>query len=89
MASVEMPVETQIALSELVRKTLEKNHIPFGRYEAMARDFARKYWFAVVRNMDWYKEDLIDAFEAYGLPRQVLQEIAKSIEKRYGKEEGG
>jgi len=83
MATVEMPVETQIALNELVRKTLQKHNFMLGRYEALARDFARKYWHAVVRKIDWYKEDLIDSFEVYGLPREILQDIAKHIEKRY------
>jgi len=89
MSAVEMTVETQIALNELVRKTLLKHNFMLGRYEALARDFARKYWHAVVRKLDWYKEDLVDSFEAYGLPREILTNLAKEIEKRYGGGEEG
>ncbi len=81
----EIPVETRVALDELVRRILREKLGALGRRYALCRDFAVRYLWAVLNKVDWYKKDLIEAYSLWGVDREVLEIIAKEIEQRYGK----
>jgi hypothetical protein len=83
--SSEIPFETVTALNKLVQETLSKHGKPLGKLLAYTRDFALKYYYAHKNNLDDYKQDLKDAYSEWGVPIEILDEIAEKIEKRYTK----
>jgi hypothetical protein len=83
--SSEIPFETVTALNRLVQETLSKHGKPLGKLLAYTRDFALKYYYAHKNNLDDFKQDLKDSYAEWGVPMEILDEIAEKIEQRYSK----
>jgi hypothetical protein len=83
----EIPVETAMALGKIVREVLDSRGMPRGKMLAFLRDFALKYYYAHKKGLDDYKEDLKEAYASWGVPMDVLDEVAKKIESRYSRRE--
>jgi hypothetical protein len=85
--SNEIPIETVTALNRLVHETLNKHGKSLGKLLAYTRDFALKYYYAHKKGLDDYKQDLKDAYAEWGIPMEILDEVAEKIEKRYTRRE--
>jgi hypothetical protein len=81
----EIPIETRTAMETLVREVLRKHVGALGRRFSLLREFAIKYWWAHMNNVDWYKKDLIEAYMVWGIEKELLEAVAREIEERYGK----
>lgn len=81
MSDVE--VETTIILRRMVRRIFMKKLGYTGPMYQLGLEFARRYLYALKKGDDRLKKDIRDVYRAFGLPRDVIQEIARELEERY------
>ena len=57
-----------------------------GQY-ALGVEFAVRYYVAIKSGDKAFKQDVRDVYRSFGLKPELLDAIAKQMDKRYGKQE--
>ena len=86
LKETEIPFETRRVIQNIVKNACMKVLKYMGGMYHLGVEFAIRYYIALRSGDKYFAKDVKETYKAFGVPENLMKEIVKQLETRYGQE---